>query len=96
MTITVTTTETRPNTTTVWYQPDMSYVSYIQKYNGTRTGTKGLFTLSPDGLTRTYTVIYTSAYDRGTFMADSVVVNELQVESTYNSNNGITSTRTVS
>ena len=89
-TVTVTITETRPDLTVAWYRTPSDVINYIQKYNDIRHRTVYGWTSSPDMLSRTFDVSYTSQADHDTFLNDPQVAEEQNNRTVYNASNNIT------
>jgi len=94
--ITVTHTETRPTLTVNWFRSSPDYIKYIQKYNDVRHRTVPGWTSSPDMLSRTFVVSYTSQADYDIFQNDAQSVEELDKITAYNTVNNITRSKTIS
>jgi len=94
--ITITRTETRPTLNVDWYRTPNSFITYIQKYNDIRHRTVYGWTLSPDMLSRTHVVSYSSQADYDKFLADPVVMESIQTTTNYNNINNITEQKTIS
>jgi len=95
-TVTVTHTETRPTLDVAWYRTPTDYINYIQKYNDIRHRTVYGWTSSPDMLSRTFVVSYTSQADYDTFQNDARSAEELANLTAYNTANNITRGKTIS
>jgi len=94
--ITVTIIETRLTCIPNWYRTPTDYIDYIQKYNDIRHRTVPGWTSSPDMLTRTFVVSYTSQEDHKTFQNDARSVEEQVKITAHNTDNNITRTVTIS
>ena len=95
-TVTVTTTETRPTDSVVWYRTPTDFINYIQKYNDIRHRTVFGWTTSPDMLSRTFVVTYSSQADYDIFLNDALAVEELARTTAYNTANNIIRSKTIS
>ena len=95
-TVTVTQTETRPTLNVDWYRTPTDYVKYIQKYNNVRHRTVYGWTSSPDMLSRTVVVSYSSQADYDAFQNDAQSVEELAKVIAYNTANSITRDKIIS
>jgi hypothetical protein len=95
-TVTITYTETRPTLDVAWYRTPTEFISYIQKYNDVRHRTVHGWTSSPDMLSRTHVVSYSSQADYDTFQNDSQCVEELAKITAFNTANNITRGKTIS
>ena len=93
--ITVTHTETRPTLTVNWFRPSPDYIAYIQKYNDIRHRTVPGWTSSPDMLSRTFVVSYSSQADYDTFRNDAQSVEEQAKITVHNTDNNITASKTI-
>ena len=92
--VTLTITETRPNTTVDFMRDDQDFIQYIQKYNHFRKRNESAgWTTSPDLLTRTIMHTYNTRDDLITFANDPLVAAYTDSIDLYNSTNGITITR---
>jgi hypothetical protein len=95
-TVTITYTETRSTLDVAWFKASKDFVDYIQKYNDIRHRTVLGWTSSPDMLSRTHVVSFTSQTDYDTFRNDAQSVEELAKITAYNSANNITRGKTIS
>ena len=95
-TVTIKFTETRPTLDFAWYRTPTDFITYIQKYNDIRHRTVYGWTSSPDMLSRTFVVSYSSQADYDTFRNDSKCVEELARLTDYNTANSITRSKTIS
>jgi len=95
-TVTVTNIETRPTLDVAWYRTPTDYINYIQKYNDIRHRTVYGWTSSPDMLSRTQVVSYSSQADYDTFQNDAQSVEELAKITAHNTTNNITRSKTIS
>ena len=93
--ITVTHTETRPTLTVAWYRTPTDFITYIQKYNDIRHRTVPGWTSSPDMLSRTFVVSYSSQADYDTFRNDAQSVEEQAKITVHNTDNNITASKTI-
>ena len=93
--ITVTHTETRPTLSVDWFRASTDYITYIQKYNDIRHRTVYGWTPSPDMLSRTFVVSYSSQADYDTFQNDAQSVEELAKITAHNTANSITRSKTI-
>jgi hypothetical protein len=90
----LTITEKRPNTTVSFLREDWDFIKYIQKFNHFRKRNEPAgWTTSPDLLTRTVMHTFNSKDDLTTFANDPVVAARIALSDSYNSTNGITSTK---
>jgi len=95
--VTLTITETRPNTTVDFMRDDQDFIQYIQKYNHFRKRNESAgWTTSPDLLTRTVMHTYNTRDDLITFTNDPLVAAYTAAIDSYNATNGITITRIIS
>jgi hypothetical protein len=94
--ITITLVETRPNLNVDFHRVSGGHIDYIQKYNDIRHREVYGWTLSNDLLSRTFVVSYTSQEDQDIFLNDPIVMEMLSAQNTYNTNNNITTSKSVS
>jgi hypothetical protein len=97
MSLSLITTEIRTSTSVLFYEMSLPYLDHIQKYNnsGQRTGTKGIYNFSVDGLTRTGVIQFATQQDHDLIQADPVVVAEFARWDDHNMTNNITVNRTL-
>mgnify|MGYP000267922941 CR=1 FL=1 len=94
--ITITFVETRPNLNVDFYRVPGGYIDYIQKYNDIRHRAVYEWSLADDLLSRTFVVNYDSQEGYDAFLNDTIVIEMINAQNTYNTTNNITSNKSVS
>lgn len=94
--ITVTITETRPNTTIPFWDEPLDFLQYIQKYNDVRFRTVNGWTYSQDELIRTHVAQFTTMEDFTLFDTDINVEENRNNWNNYNDRVGIIKTKEIS